>query len=193
MFSRVAWFRVVVASLVLGSLLAAWWSITQVLLPVQRQCKESSAKVSRLATDVDELQRACSRENLQQTRARVYTARARLFSDETSLANWLTELQAQASPLNLQAQASFGKTQPLTSDAKGLLLIPTTIELGVLPVGDARNVKGTVSQRLANLMRQLESGGKRADLTELTVTGNGYAVEHSTLVVNLWAEQEVAR
>ena len=193
LFSRVAGFRIVVAVLVLGSLAAAWWSLTRVLLPAQRECKEASAKMSRLATAVDDLQRTCSRETVQQSNARRDEVRAQLFSDEHSLAAWWSDLQAQAGPLDLSTRANFGRTVPLTGNAQGLMLIPATIEVGVLHRDDERKSPGLVSQRLGQLLRQLDTAGKRIDLAELTVTGNGSSVESSTLVLNLWAESEAAR
>ncbi len=192
LFSRVAVFRVGVALLVLGSLAAAWWSVTRVLLPVQAQYKELSVKVSWLATDVDDLQRSCSREIVQQTSARLEKAHAQLFSDEHALAAWVDDLHTQAGPLALEAKASFGKTVALIGNEKGLLLIPAIIEVGLS--GDRERVASqSASQRLSKLMLRLSSSGKRVDLEELTVHGNGLTVENSVLVLNLWARQEAAK
>ena len=192
LFSRVGLFRVVVALLVLSSLAGAWWSVTRVLLPMQAQYKDISVKVSRLATEVDNLERSCSREIIQQTRERLAEAHAQLFSDENVLAAWLEDLQVQAAPLALEAKASFGKTMPLTSNEKGVMLIPATIEVG-LGHNLVRAAKGSASQRFARLMKRLSSGGKRVDFEELTVTGNGFSMASSVLVLNLWARQEAAK
>jgi len=100
----------VILAVILSSVGLAWWSFAKVLPPLQDRNRELSSTVSRLGTEVDELDRRWPKAAADQVTNNYQRVRAQLFSNEADFANWLANLSGQASTLTLDAKADFGKT-----------------------------------------------------------------------------------
>jgi hypothetical protein len=185
---RFEWlFRVVILLLVAASLAVAWWTFTQVFQPAQRQSRDMSARLARVAGEVDQLERKWGKAEADQVRRRYGEAYAQLFADQPALEAWLAGLRDQAAPLGLQTQIDFGQSRLAVTNEQQLAIIPASvsIEIQPLPGGDE-----SPYQRLLRFTRQLSTEGKRADLAEMTVVGGPASVPRARLVFSLWAGEE---
>src|SRR5882672_9342746 len=86
---REVMFRIVILAVILISVGLAWWSFAKVLPPLQYKIRELSATVSRLGTEVDEMDRQCPKAAADQVTNNYQRVRAQLFSNEAAFANWL--------------------------------------------------------------------------------------------------------
>lgn len=182
-------FRALIVLALLGSVSVAWWSLTHVLIPLQVQSRELSTRVSRLSSEVDELELKWARSDAGHVGEKFGQLHSQLFVGEPALETWLNDLKDQAAPLGLDLQADFGKTAvPATNDFK-LAVIPASVTAEVRP---STGVPGQPSpyQRILQFSQSLASSEKRADLTELTVTSGTNSIQHVVFVLNLWAGEE---
>src|SRR5258707_6183100 len=124
-------FRLVIVAVILSSVGLAWWSFAKVLPPLQEKDRELSSTVSRLGTEVDQLDRQWSKAAADQVTNSYQRIRSELFSNEAAFANWLANLSGQASTLTLDAKADFGKTAPVAAPGEKLATIPATIVIDV--------------------------------------------------------------
>lgn len=180
-------FRLLVAVLVLGACSLVGWIFFQRLAPLQKQSRDLGMQVSRLSAEVDAMERTMDRDDSAQVIQNFHRVNLSLFSDETALASWLAELNAQSLPLALELKADFGTAVIPSTNHQNLAVIPTTVSVGV-PL----DVEATQSpyQRLLRLSHQLSSQERRVDVTELKVIGGSNSVQQATLVLNLWAGKE---
>ena len=177
-------FRLSIAGSLCISMGLAWWTLTRQLTPLQKQSQSLSLTVSRVADDVDALQRKWSPADVEQIRTHYRELRTQLFADEESMQAWLARLDEAAGPLVLDLKVDFGKgTTQLTNDLK-IAVVPARVSIEVHPMAG-----GTESpyQRLLRFGQQLGMEGKRADLAELSVAGGTSSITRALLVFNLWA------
>ena len=178
-------FRAVTVTLLLGSMVLAWWSIRG-LAPLQKQTRTLSSRVAGLSAEVDDLERKRPKDQDGRIEARLQEAHSTLFTDQAALAAWLATLQKQTAPLALEARSIFGKTIPQTTNGESVTVIPTTISLDVRPQAGAQG-KESPYQRVLRLNRILTTQDKRADLRELTMAGGPHSVTNAVMVFYLWA------
>lgn len=178
-------FRAVIVTLLLGSMVLAWWSIRG-LAPLQKETRTLSSRVANLSAEVDDLERKRPRGQDGQVEAKLQEAHSTLFTDRAALAAWLATLQKQTTPLALNARSDFGKTIPQTTNGESVTVIPTTISLDVRPQSGAQGNESPY-QRVLRLNRILTTQDKRADLRELTMVGGPQSVTNAVMVFYLWA------
>jgi hypothetical protein len=177
-------FRLVVGAGLLAALGLAWWTLSNVLLPIQKQSRDLGTAVSRLTTEVDALERKWTRADIERIRAAYNNVQSRLFADQAALEAWLGRLNDAAVLLGLDASVDFGKTTALTPVEQNLAIIPARISLEVRP---RPNYTESPYQRLTRLARHLATESRRADLTEMTVVGGTNSVLSAVMILDLWA------
>lgn len=188
--SREVIFRVVIGVVILVSLVVAWWSFFKVLPPLQKQAHELAATYTQVNADVDKLSREWSETRAAEITNKYSEVRSRLFSSESAFAQWLANLNGQASTLTLDAKADFGKTTPVPAAGEKLATIPATIFLEVRPAADGTS-GATPYQRLMRLAQQLGAGERRTDMASLDVSGGTGSISRAVMVLNLWAGEEM--
>jgi hypothetical protein len=181
-------FRLVIFIVFVCSVSVAWWSLTRVLLPLQKQSRELSTRVSRLSSEVDDLELKWNKTDASRINEKFGQIHSGLFIGDQALGNWVSDLKTQATPLGLDVQAEFGNTSPETNSLK-LAKILTTVNVDVHP---SSGIPGQPSayQRILQFSQFLSTGEKRADLTEVTVSGGTNSIRHVVFVLNLWAGEE---
>lgn len=182
-------FRLVILAVILSSVGLAWWSFAKVLPPLQDKNRELSSTVSRLGTEVDDLDRRWPKAAADQVTNNYQRVRAELFSNEAAFANWLANLSGQASTLTLDAKADFGKTAPVLVPGETLATIPATIVI-VVPSPPAEGAAQSPFQRVVQLTGQLCAGKRRTDLAELRLSGGAGSISRVVVVLDLWAGEE---
>jgi len=177
-------FRFVSVVLIAGSVGFAWWTYNQRLIPLQKQARDLSGALNRLAAEVDVIERKWPKAERDQIRTDYAEVRNQLFADEAELGRWLVRLEEEASPLALDIKVDFGKSTSRTAEQEKLAIVPASVTLEVRPaIGGTQ----TPFQRMLRLGQQLAAEGKRADLAELDVNGGPLSITHGLLVFNLWA------
>jgi hypothetical protein len=190
-FNAYEWqFRIFIVVMLGVSVLLSWWSLKR-LVPLQRQCRELSATVSRVSTEVDEMQRQWSEDDAAQIRRRFAQANAQLFVDQSALESWMANLKDQVIPLGLDVHTDFAKSVPQSSH-NDLAIIPTTVAVDVRPTLGIQGAESSY-QRILRLSHRLTTQQKRADLAELKVSATSdNSINGAVLVLNLWAGEEQA-
>ena len=186
---REVMFRIVILAVILSSVGLAWWSFAKVLPPLQDKNRELSSTVSRLGTEVDEMDRQWPKAAADQVTNNYQRVRAQLFSNEAAFANWLANLSGQASTLTLDAKADFGKTAPVPAPGETLATIPATIVIEV-PSPPGEGAAQSPFQRVVQLTGQLCAGQRRTDLAELRLSGGVGSISRVVVVLDLWAGEE---
>ncbi len=186
---REVMFRIVILAVILSSVGLAWWGFAKVLPPLQDKYRELSSTVSRLGTEVDNLDRQWPKAAAEQVTNNYQRVRGELFSNEDAFANWLANLSGQASTLTLDAKADFGKTAPVLAPGETLATIPATIAIEVRsPPGEG--AAQSPFQRVVQLTEQLCAGKRRTDLSELRLSGGVGSISRVVVVLDLWAGEE---
>lgn len=185
-------FRLLALLLVIASLFLVWFSYAKLLSVRQQTSRELSTTISRLSTEVDAMERRWSGPEIEQVTNSFNAIPDHLIADQPQLEDWLEGLNRQVLPLALDAKADFGKTVVRKSADDKLAVIPTTISVEAQP---ARGIEGAESpyQRMLRLMQRLATEQRRADITEITVTGGPDSVAHAEVILNLWAGEEKPR
>jgi hypothetical protein len=188
-FSRREWiFRLVILTVLCGAIGLAWWTFKVRLLPLQQQSRELTASVSRLSTEVDQLERQWPQPKQEEVARRLAQAHTQLFGNQAALEAWLSQLKAQAEPLCLDTKAVLGQSIPKLTGEEELAVIPTTVSVNVrTALNDP--AKESAYQRLLRLTQRLSIPQKRSDLAALTVIGGTNSVSNAQLVFHLWAGQ----
>jgi cell division protein FtsB len=186
-FRRREWlFRLVIVVLLVASIALVWWSLKFRLLPAQKQSRELSTSVTRLSTEVDDLERQWSKARQDEINRRLKQAHAQLFSDQDAVESWLSNIKTQSDPLLLDAKAALGKSIPKTTNGQEVAIIPAIISVSVAPIFGVPD-KESPYQRILRFSERLAAVQKRADLIELTVLGGTNSVSSAALVFHLWA------
>lgn len=181
-----ALFRIAIVLVILASLGIAYWSFFHRLLPLQKQTREITTRITTMSSSLDELERRWNPEQVEAIRAQYRQVYSQLFADQSALETWLARLHAQAAPLALNVKVTFGQSTTQPGYDANLAVIPASIALEILPVpGEAEG--HSPYERLVRFTQQLAEEGKRADLAELSVTGGPGSVSRALLVFNLWA------
>ena len=180
-------FRVVIVVALLGSVGLAWWTLLKVMVPLQRQSRERSQTLSHLSTEVDQLERKWSKADIARVQSAYNLAHSRLFSDQAALEGWLAKANQPATAWGLETKVEFGKSATRNTNDVKLAIIPANVSVQVLAKASDEE---SAFQRLIRMGRQLTAEGKRADLTEVTVTGGTNVVLSAMLSFELWGSEE---
>jgi hypothetical protein len=160
-----------------------------VLLPRLKQSRELSSTVSRLSAEVDDLDHQWSRTDAQRVTNQFSQVDLKLFESQASLEDWLADLKDQSAPLALDLRADFGTPTPKTAGGRTLNVIPATVSVEVQPAPPELPTPSPY-QRILRLSQRLTGEGKRADLTELTVTAGTNSIGRAVLVFDYWTGKE---
>jgi len=182
-------FRIVILVVILGSLGLAWWSFAKVLPPLQAKSKGLASTFAQLSSEVDKLALDWPEARAADVTNKYNQVRSQLFSNEAAFANWLANLNGQASTLTLDAKADFGKTSPVAAPGEKLATIPASIFVEVRPPLIEAPTQSPY-QRIVQLTGQLCAQQKRTDLAELTVSGGVGSISSARVVLRLWAGEE---
>ncbi len=183
-------FRGVILAAVLGSVSLIWWSFGLVLSPRLEQSRQLAMRVSRLSSEVDDLDRQWPKAAVEQLSNQVHRAEATLFRTRLDVEAWLDKAKALAAVLALDLRAELGPPSRRTAGGRTLAVIPVTVSVEVQRV---RPELGPASpyQRILSLSRSLTDEDKqRADLMEVSVAGGVDSVTRAVLVLNYWAARE---
>jgi hypothetical protein len=184
--------RISLVLLNLGSLALLWWSLQKVLLPLQKQVRDTNTTVTRLIADVDSMESAWPQLARDQLREKHSEARSWMFVGRPAVESWLEGVKANAIPLALTVGFDFTKAEaenaaPAPTNAPGLN--PTPVALVVLPTPGVENPLSPY-QRILQLSQQLTRQEKRVDFVEMTATGGSNSVGNAILVLHLWSGEE---
>jgi hypothetical protein len=185
-------FRLAILVVILGSLGLAWWSFAKVLPPLQIRSRGLASTYAQLSSDVDKLALEWPAAKAAEVTNEYNEVRSQLFSNEAAFANWLANLNGQASTLTLDAKADFGKTSPVVAPGEKLATIPASIFVEVRPP-QAGVPTQSPYQRIVQLTGQLCAQEKRTDLAELTISGGVGSISSARVVLHLWAGEEKAQ
>ena len=186
--------RISLVVLNLGSVAFFWWSLTKVLMPLQKQTQDTNLIVTRLISEVDRMERVLAEGDVEQVRGKYGDVRSWLFVGRPAVEAWLGGLKEQVVPLALDVEFDFTAdpapaTATTTTTNAPLTINPTRVTLKVRPAPGIEAVASPF-QRTLQLTQRLTEQEKRVDLVELTATGGSNSVENVTVVLNLWTGEE---
>jgi hypothetical protein len=181
-------FRAITLVAVLGSAAVIWWSLAMVLFPRLKQSRELISTVSRLSTEVDDLEHQWTTAGAEQVSNQLSQADSELFEGRAGLEAWLANFKGQVAPLALDVRADLGLAIPQTAGGRALNVIPVTVSVEVKPTPPELAIRSPY-QRILRLSQRLTGEGKRADLMELMVAGGTNSIGRTVLVLNCWTEE----
>lgn len=187
--------RISLVLLNLGAIGFFWWSLQKVLIPLQKQVRETTTTVTRLISDVDLMERATAEGDVVQVRGKFGDVRSWMFVGRPAVEAWLGGLKEKVVPLALDVDFDFSKadaTEPATTPGvtnSATAISPTRVSLKVRPAAGVEAVL-TPFQRTLQMTQQLTGQEKRVDLVELTATGGSNSVDNVVVVLNLWTGEE---
>jgi hypothetical protein len=169
-----------------SSLWLVYWSLILRLQPVNREFKDKTIELSRLADEVEQLKLKWKAADVEQVRERFNAARDYLFDGAEDLESWQGELRSQGILMTFDAAVKFGEKQPYPKAGGKLAYIPADIELRPVEVIGMTN---SPYKRLLALMQTLARSPKRFDVVELVAEGNSNSVREARAVLQLLAER----
>jgi hypothetical protein len=179
--------RVVMTLVCAGSVWLGYWSLVVRLQPVNREYKEKTIELSRLADQVEQMKLKLQAAEAENIRERYETARQYLFAGADDLESWQAELRSQGILMTYEAAAAFGEQQPYPKAGDKLGFIPANLEFR--PV-DVIGMTNSPYKRLLGLMQTLARSPKRFDLLELVADGNSDSVREARAMVHLLADRK---
>ncbi len=186
--------RISLVVLNLGSIAFLWWSLTKVLVPLQKQVREVNVTTTRLIAEVDRMDRLWAEGDIEQVRGKYGDVRSWMFVGRPAVEAWLGGLKEQVIPLALDVDFDFSADPAAAAAAAATTnaapaINPTHVALKIRPAPGIEAV-ATPFQRTLQLSQRLTGQEKRVDLVELTATGGSNSVESVTVVLNLWSGEE---
>ncbi|MCL5097938.1 MAG: hypothetical protein M1608_10515 [Candidatus Omnitrophica bacterium] len=184
-----SWYRHLLGRAVLflffaGALGLQWWSWT-VRYPAIARIKNQVQSTYRLDNEVQELQLKWSDSEAAQLRFRTAWRDQFLFSNESDLTGWLDAAVQRAKVLNLGLSPQWQPAQPNPKFPGALQWTPITLEIH--PFTENRADAAICSRLLAFLEGLATNQLKRVEQVELSVTGNGRAIQQARVVLRLWS------
>ena len=176
--------RLVLFSILAGSLVLTSWSINR-LLRLQARSNALDTAFSHLSLEVEQMQARWTPASIEQLLGRYSQLSPQLFAGQDALMAWLKEFRQQLGPLALEASAEFGQVALSQTPDKKITTIRATVSIKVKPVGSLES-HSSPYQRVLRLTQYLGAGLKRADLVELEVSGSSNSVSRAVAVLNLW-------
>lgn len=164
------------------------WSLHR-LQPVMKATSAATDRVTRVASQIDDLERARVRAEQENITQRFQKAMADYATGEESVREWLMDLRERATPLAFALNADIGEVVERDIEGQSLTLIPVRIELE--PIEGFNPVRGTY-QRLIEFCRFMAGHRLRVDVVDMTVAGSDGAVGRAVLMVHLWARSSAS-
>ena len=183
--------RIALVVLNLGSFALLWWSLQKLLLPLQKQARDSNATMTRLISEVDRMEHAWSAADIEQVRTNYNEVPSWMFVGRPALEAWLGEVKERVVPLALEVAPEINRSDPAAPGSTNTVptITSTTLALKVRPAAGIEAINSPF-QRTLQFSQQLTAEQKRADLVELTVVGGANSVEEADLILQLWTSEE---
>ena len=183
--------RGLVVLLNLGSLVFLWWSLQYRLLPLQKQTRQLSATVGRLASDVSQMEVLWTKPVAQEIRSKYDEVQSRVFKDRAAMEAWLAALPQQITPLALDVEMSLSNAVP---PAVSNALEGFSSTRAVVTVRPSPEIEAIASpfQRILRFSQILVGDDRRADLVGLSVAGGSNSVSRAVFELDLWAREETS-
>ena len=160
-----------------------WWSVSRRLLPATRELRDQTVAMTRLAREVEELEKNWNEEEVQRTEERYKQAQELLFNSDADLLDWKEETEREAVAMNLAATTQTNQARPHATEST-LALRPVNVRIDPVPVIRTTN---SPYRRFLGLAETLQKQAKRVDLLELSVTGNSNSLQRANLTLEAWA------
>jgi hypothetical protein len=183
LWTRVA--RVTAVALMAGLVWLVLWSYFGRFLPIHQQYVEKITSELELANEVQQLVLKWDALDAAQTDTRFKEAKGSLFGSAEECAVWLEDRSNESLALALKVTPKLGNADGATHTNLGLALFPATLQ--IQPTA-APGFSNGPYHRLLGFARAIEQSAKRADILELTVTGQSNSVEQASAVFQLWSE-----
>src|SRR5262245_23537404 len=183
-FFRALLGRLVLFVLFVSSLILVWWSVNR-LPPVNKELQNISKEFTALASEVEQIDQKWSEANAEELASVQFEkAQEQLFVGADDFPDWHREVKRYSGPTALEANSQLGKAQPPPTLEKKVAIIPATIE-----IRPAASTKATNApyKRLLDFVQGLATQKRRADLVELTVSGQSNSVTQARAVFHLWS------
>jgi len=164
------------------------WSLHR-LQPVLRATSAATDRVTRVSTQIDDLERARARAEEEEVSLRFQKAMADYATGEGSVREWLMDLRERAAPLAFALNAEIGEVVARDVGGQSLSLIPVRIELE--PVEGFSPSRGAY-QRLIEFCRYMAGHRLRVDVVDMTVAGSAGSVGRAVLTVHIWARSSAS-
>jgi len=174
--------RLVMLIVFAGSVGLALWSLKQ-LPPAERKLEQQNKRIATLESEIQFLEMKPSPLEAEQVAAKYKQAQQLLFSGLDEARGW-EQFKRQPERLLLTADPEvrfLGKTQALS-------ILSANLELQATNSPYSRYTNSTY-KALLDFAQQLTSQSKRADLMELTVSGNSNSVSVAKIVLHLWTQE----
>lgn len=160
-----------------------WWNLNR-LRPLVKETTAVSARMSRIASQIDQMELVRQRMERDQVTERYQETLRRYIDSEDALKDWMAEVREKAVPLALLIKMELGEPEIRILGELTLNVIPVRIE--IVPNEDVTSARSTY-QRTLEFCQFVASHQRRADVSELSVGGGTGAVTQAVLSLHLWA------
>jgi hypothetical protein len=176
--------RITVAVLMLFLIWLALWSYFGRFLPAHRAFEEKTATQTRLANEVQQLILKWDELDVARTQNRFEQAQAALFDDPRACQLWLEDVRTNSRAMALSVSHRLGRSDPVTHSNLAVTLISAMVQ--IQPASSPGFSNGPY-HRLLGFAKSIEDSSKRADVVELTVTGQSNSVDQASAMFQLWS------
>jgi hypothetical protein len=177
--------RVVVFGVFCCSLGLIWWSYYRVFFPHLQQFHELTSTVTKLNSDLDQLNHRWTPGQIAQINASVGMIQTNFFADQVELQSWLAEVREQSQPLGLDVKADFTPSHVETNAQPKFAVISTGITIQFRP--PTSPAKGPSRyQELLELAQRITTREKTDCLNELTVETGPNSIDRAVMNFNFW-------
>ena len=175
--------RFVVFGVFLLSLGLVWWCWHRIG-PVDKEMTDFNRKIASLTSEIYRFDNEWSPEKLAALTNRYAAVTGKLFENREDYSSWEENVKQAAQNLGLSLDLKKGAAEDFKVGETNLYLLPITLTLQ-----GAHGSQGAATpyKRVLRFVEQAAVGGKRAELTELAVSGASNSVVQAKLVVNLWS------
>jgi hypothetical protein len=160
-----------------------WWSVKR-LRPVLKETAAVTERVNRVTKHVEEMEAAFARAEQAGVPQRFKEAIDSYVGGEDALRAWLGDLKDKATPLALEVTPQIG--EPTIRDVGGQSVTLIPVQLDIRPSKDVASSRSPY-QRVVEFCQFVAVHARRADLSEISVSGGDGNVAHAVLTLTLWA------
>jgi hypothetical protein len=159
------------------------------MIPVQKELRETNAKVTRLSAEVDFMDNKFNKAEFELLLERYNAARGVVFSDSEAMFEWFRKLKLDMLPLGLEINTELGTATMKTVATNNYAIIPATLSVQIRPTLSIDATKSPY-QRLLQFSRHLSIQQKRADLIDVQIESGAESICKAVAILDLWAGQE---
>lgn len=160
-----------------------WWSLSR-LRPVVKETAAATARVSRISFQIEEMEEVQQRMLTDRVSERYRETLLTYIDSESALADWLADVRDKAVPLALVVRTELGEPELRILGGTSLNMIPVRIE--IQPNTEVTATRSAY-QRLLEFCQFIALHSRRADASDLSVSGSAGNVSHAVLNLQLWA------